>query len=248
MLRVLTLNVSNPPAERAKGLLEWLWHQPDEVLVLTEVGKGPGSRLIAQVCRAAGYSVLASDPQDLGVLVVGRDVDIESAELPCPMVLPGRVCAVHPVGADPLLIVGVYGAASDPVRYSSKAQRERKREWLTAYDVWLREWLPTSGPSLMIGDLNLVDPQHDSTLRYVLAEETATYHALSEEHGLVDAYRAHHPDGDAISWVDHSGAGCRYDHAFASPDVVRRVTACDLDHEPRVAGLTDHSALRITLS
>ena len=241
-MRVLTLNVANPPAERARGLLEWLWHQPDELLVLTEVGRGKGSQLIGQVCRAAGYEVHASDPVDLGVLIVSRDGAVAETPPPTPRVLPGRVKTVVAQG---ITVLGVYGAASDPVRYSSKTQRQRKRDWLTAYDDALASWLPSAGPTLMIGDLNLVDPVHDDPLKYVLPEETAAYDGLTSRHGLTDAYRTQHPDEADVSWVDHSGVGCRYDHAFVTADVVRRVVACDLDHGPREAGLTDHSALLV---
>ncbi|MDE9366888.1 hypothetical protein PZ938_14830 [Luteipulveratus sp. YIM 133132] len=158
--------------------------------------------------------------------------------------LAGRVCVVSVAG---VTLVGVYGAASDPVRYSSKAQRQRKREWLAAYDRWLADWLPGAGPTLMVGDLNIVDPQHDSRLPYVLPEEAALYDALVRRHGLTDAYRLHHPDGDAITWVDHSGAGCRYDHAFVTAEPAGAVRGCDLLHAPREAGFTDHSALRVQL-
>ena len=149
-------------------------------------------------------------------------------------------------GPDQLRLLATYGAASDPVRYSSKAQRERKRQWLTAYAAVVQEWTAQGERGLGLGDLNLVDPVHEAPLKYVLAEETATYHALSEVHGLVDAFRQRHPEEAAISWMDHSGVGCRYDHAFVTPDVT--VTACDLVHEPRLDELTDHSALTVTLS
>ncbi|MEO6019535.1 MAG: hypothetical protein ABIP45_04700 [Knoellia sp.] len=87
---------------------------------------------------------------------------------------------------------------------------------------------------------------HEALLKYVLPQETAAYHAMSEVHGLVDAFRTHHPEVAAVSWMDHSGVGCQYDHAFATTDLV--VTECDLDHQPRVDALTDHSALTVTLS
>lgn len=143
-------------------------------------------------------------------------------------------------------MLATYGAASDPVRYSSTTQRERKRQWLAAYDMVVREWTAQGERGIVLGDLNLVDPVHEARLKYVLPEETAAYHAMSDTHGLVDAFRRRHPEADVVSWMDHSGVGCRYDHAFVTTDLV--VDACDLVHEPRVDGLTDHSALTVTLS
>jgi exodeoxyribonuclease-3 len=41
--------------------------------------------------------------------------------------------------------------------------------------------------------------------------------------------------------------GYRFDHAFVSHAHRTAVTACQYDHSPRTAGLTDHSALTVTL-
>ncbi|WP_156971416.1 hypothetical protein [Knoellia sinensis] len=252
MPSLLTLNVSNPPRERAEALLHWLWPRDEEVWVLTEVGRGAGSGLLLSVCRAAGFDVHVTDRSELGVMTVARVGSWERAELAPPPLLPGRVDSLvwQPnsagSGEAALRLLATYGAASDPVRYSSKTQRERKRQWLTAYDRVVGEWTAQGERGIVLGDLNLVDPVHEAPLKYVLPEETATYHALSEAHGLVDAFRVHHPDEAAISWMDHSGVGCRYDHAFVTTDLV--VEACDLLPEPRTKGLTDHSALTVTIS
>lgn len=233
--RLLALNVANPPAERATALLEWLWHQEDEVLVLSEVGGSAGSALMLKVCRAAGYDVVRTVGRGLGVALIGRGVTLDPLPVPSPVV--ERIVRARVGGLD---VAGVYGAASDPVRYTSRTQRQRKRDWLVAFEGWLGEWVGPS--SVVIGDLNLVDPQHDSRLPHVLAQETETYHALTERHGLVDAYRIAHPQAIEPSWLDHSGAGCRYDHAFVAPALTGRA---DLIHAPRELGLSDHSAVRL---
>lgn len=282
MLSVLTLNVSAPPEARARDLLAWLWVEgdDDDVWVLTETSPSPGSRLIAKVCRAAGFSVHVTDYAaggGLGVMVVVRDpsLSVTVEEVQGLSVLPGRVLPLGISGlgtgaegggddreddeGGELRLLAVYGAASDPVRYSSSTQRQRKREWIAAFDGWLGGWLadartarggPTGGEAVVIGDLNLVDPLHEDELRYVLSEETALLEGLADEaggHGLVDAYRLAHPGSREVSWVDHSGVGCRYDHAFVTAGLAPLVLGCDLVHEPRLGGLTDHSALRLRL-
>ncbi|MGO0575984.1 endonuclease/exonuclease/phosphatase family protein [Ornithinimicrobium panacihumi] len=278
MLSILALNVSAPPEARARDLLGWLWHEGDgdDVWVLTETSPSPGSRLIARVCRAAGFSVHVTDCSaggGLGVMVVVRDPDLAASsvveDVGPPSVLPGRVLPLRlGVGPGALRLLAVYGAASDPVRYSSSAQRARKREWIRAFEEWLPGWLPgwsagwSSGWSsagggdaedvgergaVVIGDLNLVDPLHDDELRYVLPEETELLAALEGDHGLVDAYRLVDPGSREVSWVDHSGVGCRYDHAFVTEGLAGSVRECVLVHEPRLDGLSDHSALRLRL-
>ena len=263
MLSVLALNVSAPPEARARELLAWLWveGEEDDVWVLTEVSPSPGSRLIARVCRAAGFAVHVTDARlggGLGVMVVVRDPALqgEVEDVEGLSVLPGRVLPLRVSRREggEIRLLAVYGAASDPVRYSSSVQRQRKREWIAAFDAWLGEWLAgdPDAPAVLVGDLNLVDPLHDDELRYVLAEETEFLAKLTAStspggHGLVDAYRLRHPDAREVSWVDHSGVGCRYDHAFVSADLAPAVVSCDLLHGAREAGLTDHSALRVRL-
>lgn len=242
--RLLTLNVSNPPKERAERLLHWLWARDEDIWVLTEMGRGEGSGLMIRVCRAAGYGVVATDRADLGVLVVSRTEPLRLDPLTPPSLLPGRAASLTLGDTDPLRLLAVYGAASDPVRYSSKDQRARKREWLAAFDGLVEEWAARRGPGALLGDLNIVDPDHADPLPYVLAEELATYEALTVRHGLRDAYRERQSE-DAPSWLDHTGVGCRYDHAFVTEDV--EVLAADLDDSPRASGLSDHSALTVTV-
>lgn len=253
---LLALNVSAPTPERARGLLELLWPAEDDVWVLTETSAGEGTRLIAQVCRAAGHGVHVTDLAEAGgrgVMVVTRrsGLRVEVEDLAGPAVLPGRVLPLRLAeGERRLRLLAVYGAASDPVRYSSAAQRRRKREWLAAFDPWVGRWRAAHphDPAVIVGDLNLVDPLHDDELPHVLPEETALLAALGERHGLVDAFRHLHPTSTEVSWVDHSGAGCRYDHAFVTPDLLPRVRACDLVQPTRESGLTDHAGLRLELA
>ncbi|KAA0019470.1 endonuclease/exonuclease/phosphatase family protein [Antrihabitans cavernicola] len=244
-LSVLTLNLARPTADRARPLLEYLWHRPEDLLVLTEVGRGAGSNLVAAVCKQAGYTVIDSRAGDYGVLLISRTGTLDTdLNFPRPDLMPDRVAAAR--WDNMIRIVGVYGAASDPVRYSSQKQRQRKRDWLESFDCSLGA-ADLHLPALLIGDLNLVAPGYRDRLPYVLAEETAFYRSLQIEHHLTDAYAAAHNDDGAVTWVDHSGVGCRYDHAFVTSDLVAAVTDCHIDHTPREEGRTDHSALSITL-
>lgn len=239
MVTVLGLNVSAPTAERARELLAYLWLREEQVLVLTEMTGGAGSRLMLQVCEAAGYVVLAPPlkVRERGCVVIVRDAALKvgTAEFP-------EGPRVVRVPIDGVTLLGVYGVASDPVRYSGSAQRDRKRAWLTRFtDLAAAE--KDSGPVLIIGDLNFVDPDDRDGLPYVLAEERAAYDRLLEL-GFVDAYRAI-TGSTSITWVDHGGVGCRYDHAFACG---LRVVGAEIDDVPRVEGHTDHSAIAVDVT
>ncbi len=217
MVSILALNLASPTKERARALLEWLWLQPEDLWVLTDLGRGPGARLMAEVVAAAGFDRAATEQ----VLVVARDVGLTPVESTSP-----RTCGVVVEG---LRLLGVYGAASDPVRYSSSSQRQRKREWLVEFEQLL------SAYDVVVGDLNIAP---DRSLPYVLEEEVALY----QHQPLRDAWgdRPEEP-----SWVDHTGAGVRYDQAWVGDAV--EVVDCHLDQHPRLHGLTDHAALRLAL-
>ncbi|MFN8099259.1 MAG: hypothetical protein U0Q21_13340 [Dermatophilaceae bacterium] len=251
MVSVLTLNLSRPPRERAARLLEYLWNRDEEVLVLTECAVGEGSALVESVCRAAGFAVASSltgpdgrrlsgrSRSALGVIVVARGVapgGLRRGDRPGPDGFAERVLSVDLVGPDgPLRLVGIYGAASDPVRYASAAQRQRKREWLFAFCTWVAALPPV--PTVLVGDLNIVAPGHLANLPYVLVEERTAYDLLTGGLGYRDPL-AGDPEP---TWVDHSGAGCRYDFVLTGAPIP--VGECAIDHTPRLTGLSDHAAL-----
>ncbi len=246
---VLTLNVQRPSTERAEELHAWLALRSEQVLVLTEVGPGGGSARLGALLRRDGHQVLGlgANLHDLGVLIVGRGVPLTPDAVARPRVLPGRVESVV-VGAGPqaIRLAGVYGAASDPFRYGSAQQRERKRSWLAAFDDWVATWLgDTPTRAALVGDLNVADPLASAGARYVLAEELECYARL-HDHGLSDAWRLKHPDSTEVSWVGAAGSGVRYDHAFVTDDLA--VAACDLVPEPLERALTDHAALTLRVN
>ncbi len=241
MVTVLGLNVSAPTPERARELLAYLWLREERVLVLTEMTGGAGSRLMLQVCEAAGYVVIAPPlkARDRGCVVIVRDADLQvgTAEFP-------EGPRVVRVPIDGVTLIGVYGVASDPVRYSGSAQRDRKRARLARFtDLVAGE--TDSAPILIIGDLNIVDPDDRDRLPYVLAEERAAYDRLLDlDLGFVDAYRAA-TGTTSITWSDHSGVGCRYDHVFARG---LRIVGAEIDDTPRLDGHTDHSAIAVDVT
>jgi exodeoxyribonuclease-3 len=70
--------------------------------------------------------------------------------------------------------------------------------------------------------------------------------------GFDDAFRIKEPVKMDYSWFGRPSAagrcnGYRFDHAFVSRAHRAAVVECRYDHSVRTAGLTDHSALTLTL-
>jgi len=132
-----------------------------------------------------------------------------------------------------------------PSRDASPEKTERKRRWLACCDTALAGTPGT--PTILLGDLNILEPGHKPRYPFFAPFEYGFYQALSGTHGLADAFRHLHPDDAEYSWVGRTGDGYRYDHAFCSRQLARLIISCQYDHQPRSGKLSDHSALTLHL-
>jgi exodeoxyribonuclease-3 len=158
--------------------------------------------------------------------------------------LPSRAAAVIlPAPAGALRVIGLYV----PARDASVGKTERKRKWLAACDAALAAAV-TEMPSIVLGDLNVLEPDHWPRYPFFAPFEYDFYRALAEAHRLTDVFRHLHPDEAAYSWAGRVGDGYRYDHAFCSQSLSGYITSCDYLHQPRADMLSDHSALTMRLA
>jgi hypothetical protein len=79
---------------------------------------------------------------------------------------------------------------------------------------------------LLLGDLNILEPDHRPGYPFFAPFEYEFYSALGGVHGLTDAFRRLHPRDAEYSWVGRGGDGYRYHHAFCSGSLASQVTAC----------------------
>jgi exodeoxyribonuclease III len=244
-LSVFTLNIANPSPERAQRQVAWLAGRPEDVLVLTETKASQGCTLLAKAFRAAGYAVFDSQPPpgEYGVMIVSRlraQPDHPTTRLGY---LPSRAAScLLPTPDGPLRVVGAYV----PSRDASVEKTERKRRWLAEFATMLAS-VNGQHPVVLAGDLNVLEPDHQPRYRFFASFEYDFYRSLSAQHGLIDAYRHQHPATIEHSWVGRTGDGYRYDHAFCTAALRKRITNCSYDHTPRLEKLSDHSALTIRL-
>lgn len=244
-LRLLTLNIANPSTERAQRQLEWLAARDEDVFVLTETKASDGCRLLADAFNAAGYAVIDSQPPpgEYGTLIASRVTAHPDGWNQRLGYLPARAAtATIPTAAGDLQLIGLYV----PSRDASVEKTDRKCRWLESCAAALA----TTGdnPTLLLGDLNILEPDHQPHYKTFVPFEYDFYRTLTNKHGLVDAFRHLHPNAREYSWVGRTGDGYRYDHAFCSTHLAPILTRCEYIHEPRTTQLSDHSGLVMHLT
>jgi exodeoxyribonuclease-3 len=241
-LRVLTLNVASPSIARAEQQLAWLADRDEHVHVLTELSTGKGSELLVAGLHQAGWDVrsLGLETGERGVLIAAR-VRVEDSANAGAFVdfLPHR--AISASLPDGLQILGVYV----PSRDESPAGIRRKREFLASLARALSTGVASRG-AVLIGDLNILEPEHRPRYGSFQDWEYAFYRDLVGS-GWNDAYRLRHPTAMDHSWVGLHDDGYRFDHAFVTTGLGAHVVRCDYVHETRALGLSDHSAMTVAI-
>ena len=236
-LSVLTLNVCSPSVPRAERQLEWLGSRPEQVFVLTEVGTGAGSELLADRFRASGWATRSRPPSqgERGVLIASRLAPSEVE--PISAYLPERIAQLSVAGLE---LIGVYA----PSRDDSAARVARKRRFLAELLTVLGAREPSA--MVLIGDLNVVERSGRAVDRGFKEWEYELYDELPGL-GWLDAYRALHPDRVEVSWADSEGRGHRFDHCMMTADLRSSLRRCEYLHETREHELSDHSAMVLEL-
>jgi len=244
-LDVLTFNLNNPGRERAERQLDYLAARPEPVLVLTETADSAGCGLLADGFRSAGYEVMFPRPAtrgERGAMIVSR---LTTRPGPASLsYLPHRAPSVTVETEEgTVTVVGLYV----PSRDTSPEKTERKTRFLEA----CRSELPGGlvGSRLVIGDFNVLEPDHVPRYRFFKPFEYQFYRWFTEA-GYTDAFRTLHPGALEYSWVGRTGDGYRYDHAHVSARLASSVRSCSYVHEVRTGPyrLTDHSALSLSLA
>jgi exodeoxyribonuclease III len=244
-LSLLTLNLRSPSLQRADRLFTWLIQRPEDVLVLTETRASKGCAALARRLAAAGYAVTYQEPEqrDYGTMIASRKGGAPSSWAGEIRYLPARAASITiPTVAGNLHIIGLYV----PSRDRSEPKITRKQRFLKQCLNALQTADELLGTTVLLGDLNVVEPDHQPRYRTFQPFEYEFYRRMSQL-GLVDAFRALHGPTVEHSWVGRTGDGYRYDHAFIAKPLLPALEHCAYVHQPRSAGLTDHSALALRL-
>ncbi|MEA2160461.1 MAG: exodeoxyribonuclease [Solirubrobacteraceae bacterium] len=255
-VRLVTWNV-NSLRVRLPRVLEFLaQHQPD-VMFLQETKCAPDGFPDAELADAGYHGVHHSAGRWAGVALLARS----EHELADPLLgLPGepepseaRWCEATVAGIRCASVYVPNGRALDSPEFP------RKLAFLDA--ITARAGALRGAPVMIAGDMNIAPEDRDvydpalfvGSTHVTPQERGRLQHILDQ--GLVDAYRAVHPDEPQFTWWDyragnfHRGLGLRIDLALLSADLVAKLSACRIDRNYRKGSKpSDHAPLLVDLA
>jgi exodeoxyribonuclease-3 len=255
-VRLVTWNV-NSLRVRLPRVLEFLaQHQPD-VMFLQETKSSHDGFPDAELAEAGYHGVHHSGGRWAGVALLARsEYELEDPRLG----LPGepdpseaRWCEATIAGIRCASVYVPNGRTLDSPEFPRK---------LAFLDAIAAHAADLRGGTVMIaGDMNIAPDDRDVYDPALFADSTHVtpqergrlQHILAQ--GLVDAYRAVHPEEPQFTWWDyragnfHRGLGLRIDLALLSPDLAAKLSACRIDRNYRKgAKPSDHAPLLVDLA
>ena len=250
-MRIATWNVNGMRA-RQDFVLHWLAAREPDVVALQEL-KASDEQFPHDVFEALGYRAAVYGQKGWnGVAVLARKpFELVQRGLPGQEALGARLVTVRVEG---LSVTSVYCPNG---KSTGHEDFPHKLAW---YDALAAHWAAhhdPSEPALLCGDFNVCPAPLDSWNEAFLAghifhtqAERTRFRALLDA-GLVDLFRARHPDLQAFSWWDYRGGafhrnqGLRIDFLLATRPVALalRAVGIDRDYRKKHDGLTpsDHA-------
>lgn len=255
-LRLVTWNVQHASPSRAQRQAGWLASQPEaDVLVLTEVKDAPGGLALIQALGEHGYRTIVPTQAGGDYLTVvatrasaasGNALTVEALPEGAGFLPHRLVSARVSIGAHPVGVVGLYVPSRGP-KERRNVDKRAFQEAVSAYLARLGAVFGDNGPVVVAGDINVVEPDHQPRYGVFGDWEYRFYADFADPGGLVDAFRALHPGQVEHSWFGRGGNGYRFDHIFITGRHRRQLRSCRYLHEPRLAGLSDHAAMAVTI-
>lgn len=223
--RIVTLNIRHGGRKHAEALTARLLGYNADVLIITEFRANDAGEGLLGSLERAGYSTSRcnSAPSRNTVLIASRQTIKRSWALDQTLDAERLWCA----DLGEIVICGVL--------FPNK--EEKHPYWRSVIDA-----ARSGGIDLFIGDFNTGNNALDKDPKgtpFINADMPVRL----INSGYVDLWRSWHLGVREYTWYSHTRNGFRLDHAFAIPDLANRVTQCEFDHEPRLLGETDHSAL-----
>jgi exodeoxyribonuclease III len=224
MLKILSWNILQGGGSRTHGILRFVAQQGAHILVFSEFRNNENGAFLRNKLLEAKYlfqAVSCTDAETNSVLIASK--------LPCDfrLFLHTGLEFSHSVIAadfDAFHLYGVY------------LPHKKKHQLFPL----LQKELLEHRPALLMGDFNtgknFIDQKGDS---FWYTEALTKL----EQEGSHDAFRYVQGDATAFSWYSHQGNGYRYDHIWASIELLPAIKNCDYVHQARIDKLSDHSPM-----
>jgi exodeoxyribonuclease-3 len=240
-VRIATWNVNSVRA-RLDHVCDWLGSERPDLLCLQET-KVVDADFPVEAFTAAGYRAVVSGQKSYnGVAVLARsDLDLEDPVHD----LPGfddpqrRFLAITVEGVRVINVYVPNGSEVGSDKYTYKL------DWLARLADHLRDAISHHPRLLLTGDFNIApadidvhDPEAWAGRILCSAPEREAFHVL-ESLGLVDQFRALHPDDPGFSWWDYRmnafrrDRGMRIDLVLVTAALSACGRTCRVDRTPR---------------
>jgi exodeoxyribonuclease-3 len=264
-VRIATWNVNSLKA-RLEKVTWWLERAQPDVLLLQET-KLPDREVPRLALQTAGYEIAHhGEGGRNGVAIASRcgieDVvtnfgqPLEAAHTDDPDDEPFAEARMIAARCGEVRVVSLYAPNG---RVVGSRFYDAKLVWFRRLLDWLEKAAKPSDPLVLGGDLNVAptdldvwDPKACHGGTHVSEPERAAFARLCDW-GLVDAYRARHPEPGRYTWWDyragmfHKNYGMRIDHLLLTAPLAGRVVAAEIDREARKGKPipSDHAPLTV---
>jgi exodeoxyribonuclease III len=253
-MRLATWNV-NSLRQRLPRILEFVEEHAPDVLCLQET-KSEADAFPHDALRGAGYRAADhSGGRWAGVAILARE-PLELAE-------PARGLPGEPVQDECRWVEATIGGVRVVSTYVPNGRvvdsewYAQKLDFLDAAAERVRELRAGGTPLVVAGDVNVCptdldvyDPAAFATETHVTPAERAALERLAAAGGLVDAFRALHPDEQQFTWWDyragnfHKNLGLRIDLALVSEELAGRLVRAGMERPYRKGRRpSDHAPL-----
>ncbi len=243
-MKIATFNV-NSLKVRMENLKIWLKEADPDVVCLQET-KSTDETFPRTELEDLGYNLAIHGQKTYNGVALLSKHPLEDVRIG----LPGDdgdeqaryIEAVIPAGDMVLRVASIYLPNGNPVDTDKFPYKLRWMERLKAHAA---ELLTYEEPLVLAGDYNVIPTADD-----VYDEKAWEGDALTQPQsraalrniinlGFTDAFRACHAEPHRYTFWDYQagrwqkGQGIRIDHLLLSPQAADRLTACDIDIEPR---------------
>jgi exodeoxyribonuclease-3 len=250
-VRIATWNVNSLKA-RLEKVVWWLERAQPDVLLLQET-KLPDREVPRLALQTAGYEIAHhGEGGRNGVAIASRcgisevvtnfGQPLEAARTDDPDDEPFAEARMIAARCGDLRVVCLYAPNG---RVVGSRFYDAKLVWFGRLFDWLEKAAKPSDPLVLGGDLNVAptdldvwDPKACHGGTHVSPPERAAFARLCDW-GLVDVYRARHPEPGRYTWWDyragmfHKNFGMRIDHLLASAPLAKRAVHAEIDREAR---------------